>query len=395
MFAQLWRAHGIGNAIHVRHTCGRRAIVGKECTILCAAGIGCGDRFRGMFLLNYEKVIAMKMRAAVRISLILLATTVALAVVAAGADYKVVKTWKLGGEGGWDYLTADSDGHRLFIARATRVMVIDTESTKQVGEIPETAGVHGVALASEIGRGFTSNGREDTVSVFDLKSLAVEKKIKVGSGPDAILYDPFSKRVFTFNGKGHDTTAVDASKGEVVGKIELGGKPEFAATDEKGTVFVNIEDTSEMVAFDPQKLTVKSRWKLTDCLEPTGLAIDRKNRRLFAGCGGNKKMTVVDADSGKVVASPPIGEGCDATAFDADRSLAFASAGDGTITVIREDGGDKFSVAQTVTTQKGARTMALNAKTHQLFTVTANVGPRPERKVEPDSFVVLVVEAAH
>jgi YVTN family beta-propeller protein len=336
----------------------------------------------------------MQMQTGVRLSLILLATTAALATVAAGADYKVVKTWKLGGDGGWDYLTADSDGHRLFIARATRVMVIDTESGKQVGEIPDTAGVHGVALDYEIGRGFTSNGREDTVSVFDLKSLAVEKKIKVGSGPDAILYDSFSKRVFTFNSKSHGTTAVDASKGEVVGKIELGGKPEFAATDEKGTVFVDIEDTSELVALDPQRLAVKSRWKLTNCEEPTGLAIDRKNRRLFAGCGGNKRMAVVDADSGKVLASPAIGEGCDATGFDADRGLAFASAGDGTITVLREDGKDKFSVAQTVTTQKAARTMTLDAKTHQLFTVTANVGPRPDRKVEPDSFVVLVVEAA-
>ena len=340
----------------------------------------------------------MNMRTGPRLSLIFLATiflatTMALAAAAAGADYKVVKTWKLGGDGGWDYLTADSDGHRLFIARSTRVMVVDTESGKQVGEIPETAGVHGIALDYELGRGFTSNGREDTVSVFDLKSLAVEKKIKVGSGPDAILYDPFSKRVFTFNGKGHDMTAIDASKGEAVGKLDLGGKPEFAATDEKGTVFVNIEDTSELVAFDPQKLTVKSRWKLTDCEEPTGLAIDRKNRRLFAGCGGNKKMAVVDADSGKVLASPAIGEGCDATGFDADLGLAFASAGDGTITVIRDDGGDKFSVAQTVTTQKSARTMAVNTKTHQLFTVAANVGPRPERKVEPDSFLVLVVAA--
>jgi len=357
--------------------------------------IGCGDRPAGIFPLSYDKVIGMKVRTGVRLSLILLAIMVALPAVAAGADYKVVKTWKLGGDGGWDYLTADSDGHRLFIARATRVMVIDTESGKQVGEIPDTTGVHGVALDSEIGRGFTSNGREDTVSVFDLKSLVVEKKIKVGSGPDAILYDPFSKRVFTFNGKGHDMTAVDAARGEVVGKIELGGKPEFAATDEKGTVFVNIEDTSELVAFDPQKLTVKSRWKLADCEEPTGLAIDRKNRRLFAGCGGNKRMVVVDADSGKVVASPAIGEGCDATAFDADRGLAFAAAGDGTITVIREDSRDKFSVAQTVTTQKSARTMTVDTKTHQLFTVAANVGPRPERKVEPDSFVVLVVEAAH
>jgi YVTN family beta-propeller protein len=325
--------------------------------------------------------------------LISLASVVLLAT-AATSDYKVVKTWTLGGEGGWDYLIADSDGHRLFIARSTRVMVVDAESGKQVGEIPETPGVHGIALDYESGRGFTSNGREDTVTVFDLKTLAVEKKIKVGSGPDAILYDPFSKRVFTFNGKGHDrtATAVDGSTDEIVGKIELGGKPEFAVTDEKGTVFVNIEDTSELVALDPQKLTVKSRWKLTDCEEPTGLSIDRKNRRLFAGCG-NKKMAVVDADSGKVVASPAIGEGCDATAFDADRGLAFASAGDGTMTVIKAEVGDKFSVAQTVTTRKSARTMALDSKTHRLFTVAATVGPPPGRKVEPDSFVVLVLEA--
>jgi len=334
----------------------------------------------------------MNMRKAVWVFLVFLAT----AALAAGADYKVVATWKLGGDGGWDYLTADSDGHRLFIARATRVMVIDTTSGKQVGEIPDTPGVHGVALDVEIGRGFTSNGREDTVSVFNLKSLAVEKKIKVGSGPDAILYEPFSKRVFTFNGKGHDTTAIDASKGEVAGKLDLGGKPEFMASDEKGTVFVNIEDTSEIVAFDPQKLTVKSRWKLEGCEEPTGLAIDRKNRRLFAGCGGNKKLAIVNADSGKTVATPAIGEGCDATAFDAGWGLAFASAGDGTITVIKEDGPDKFSVVQTVMTQKAARTMALDEKTHHLFTVTANVsGTRENRKIEPDSFVVLVVEQAH
>lgn len=314
---------------------------------------------------------------------------------AAGADYKVVKTWKLGGDGGWDYLTADSDGHRLFISRGTRVMVVDTTSGKQIGEIPDTQGVHGIALAPDLGRGFTSNGREDTVTVFDLKSLAVEKKVKVGSGPDAILYDPFSKRVFTFNGSGHDTTAIDASKGEVAGKLDLGGKPEFAATDEKGTIFVNIEDKSELVAFDAQKLTEKARWKLTDCEEPTGLSIDRKNRRLFAGCGGNKKMAIIDADSGKMLATPAIGEGCDATAFDADWGLAFASAGDGTITIIREDAPGKFSVAQTVTTQKGARTMALDAKTHQLFTVTANVtGTRENRKIEPDSFVLIVAEGS-
>ena len=331
------------------------------------------------------------------LSVIALGVIAAATTNAAGADYKVVKTWKLGGDGGWDYLTVDSDAHRLFIARATRVMVVDTTTGKQIGEIPDTPGVHGIALAPEFGRGFTSNGREDTVSVFDLKSLAVEKKIKVGSGPDAILYDPFSKRVFTFNGKGNEmsATAVDASKGEVVGKLELGGKPEFAATDERGTVFVNIEDKSEIVAFDPVKLSEKSRWKLVGCEEPTGLAIDRKNRRLFAGCGGNKKMAIVDADNGKVLATPAIGEGCDATAFDPDWGLAFASAGEGTITVIREESPDKFSIAQTVPTQKAARTMALDPKTHQLFTVTANVsGSRENRKIEPDSFVVLELESA-
>jgi len=335
------------------------------------------------------------MQKAARISLLLLAT-VALAAGAAGSDYKVVKTWKLGGDGGWDYLTADGDGHRLFIARATRVMVVDTASGKLLAEIPDTPGVHGIALDYDIGRGFISAGHEDTVTVFDLKSLKVEKKIKVGSGPDAILYDPFSKRVFTFNGRGHDTTAVDASKGDVAGMLELGGKPEFAATDEKGTIFVNIEDKSELVAFDPVKLVVKSRWKLTECEEPSGLAIDRKTRRLFAGCGGNKKMAIVDADSGKIIAIPAIGDGCDAAAFDADRGLAFASAGDGTITVIHEDSPDKFTVAQTVSTQKGARTMAVDPKTHQLFTVTATItgATRETRKVEPDSFVVLVVEAS-
>jgi DNA-binding beta-propeller fold protein YncE len=311
------------------------------------------------------------------------------AIAQAGPGYKVVKTWKLGGDGGWDYLTVDSDGRRVFIARATRVMVVDADSGKSLGEIPDTPGVHGVALAPEFGRGFISDGGEDMVTIFDLKTLKPLNKVKVGTRPDAIIYDPFTKRVFTFNARSKDTTALDASKGEVAGTLALGGKPEFAASDEKGTMFVNIEDTSELVAFDPQKLVVKSRWKLAGCEEPTGLAIDRKNRRLFAGCGGNKKMAIVDADSGKVIAMPDIGDGCDATAFDPDQKLAFASAGDGTVTVIREDSPDKFSVAETVKTQERARTMALDPKTHNLFTVTAKV--LPERKVEPDTFVVLVV----
>jgi len=225
------------------------------------------------------------------------------------------------------------------------------------------------------------------VSVFDLKSLKTLKKIKVGTVPDAIIYDPFTKRVFTFNARSHDTSAIDASKGEVAGTLELGGKPEYAVSDGKGTMFVNIEDKSELVAFDPQKLAVKSRWKLTGCEEPTGLSLDAKNRRLFAGCS-NKVMAIVDADSGKVVATPAIGDGCDGTAFDPDLGNALATAHDGTLTVIHEDGPNAFTQAQTVTTQQGARTLTLDRETHKVYTVTAKT--LPERKVVPDTFVVLV-----
>ena len=318
----------------------------------------------------------------------LLAALSLVATAQAGPGYKVIKTWKLGGEGGWDYLNVDSDGHRLFIARSTRVMVVDTESGKLLGEVPDTPGVHGTALVPELGRGFISAGGEDTVVIFDFKTLKVLNKVKVGTRPDAIIYDPFTKRVFTFNARSHDTTALDASKGEVAGTLALGGKPEYAVSDGKGTMWVNIEDTSELVQFDPQKLAVKARWKLTGCEEPSGLAFDAKNRRLFAGCG-NKVMTVVDADSGKVLATPAIGNGCDGTVFDPERGNAFATAHDGTLTVVHEDTPDKFSVAQTVTTQPSARTVTLDPKTHLVYTVAAKV--LPERKVEPDSFVVIVV----
>ena len=242
--------------------------------------------------------------------------------------YHLIKTYKLGGDGGWDYLTFDRASNRLYISRSTHVIVIDADSGETVGDIPDTPGVHGIALAPEFGRGFVSNGREGTVSVFDLASLKVLSKIKVGENPDAILYDPASKRVFTFNGRSHDATAIDAAKGTVVGTIKLDGKPEFAVSDEKGEIFVNIEDKSELFAIDPDKLEVKSRWPLAPCEEPTGLAIDRKHRRLFSGCS-NKLMAIVDADSGKLISTLPIGEGVDATAFDPETGLAFASCGAG------------------------------------------------------------------
>lgn len=329
----------------------------------------------------------------------LLTLVAATAIAASAPGYHLVDTWKLGGEGGWDYLKVDSDAHRLYIARATRVLVIDTESGKPVGEISDTPGVHGVALVPEIGKGFSSNGREDMVSVFDLQTLKTLNKIKVGNRPDAIWYDAASKRVFTFNAGSQDATAIDAEKGAVVGAVPLGGKPEFAASDGKGTVYVNIEDKNQLVAFDASQLSVKQRWPLPGCDEPSGLAIDKKNRKLFVGCG-NKVMPVVDADSGKILATLPIGDGVDATAFDDETGLAFASCGEGLLTVVREESPDKFSVVETVKTQRGARTMALDSKTHKVYTVTAQFGPapapttaqpHPRPSILPDSFVVLVL----
>jgi len=318
---------------------------------------------------------------------------------AADPGYHLIKTYKLGGEGGWDYLNLDSSSRRLYISRATHVIVIDADSGKPVGDIPDTPGVHGIALAPELGRGFISNGREGTVTIFDIESLKLITKIKVGDNPDAILYDPATKRVFTFNGKSHDSTAIDAAKGTVLGTIKLEGKPEFAVSDGKGEIFVNIEDKSQLDAIDPNKLEVKSRWPLAPCEEPSGLAMDRKNRRLFAGCD-NKMMAVVDADTGKVLATPAIGDGVDATAFDEGTSLAFASCGEGVLTVVREESPAKFSVAENVKTQEGARTLALDDKTHEVFVVTAKFGPppaptsenpHPRHSILPDSFVVLVV----
>jgi len=318
---------------------------------------------------------------------------------AAGPGYKVVNTYKVDGEGGWDYLTADAVRRRLYISRAAHVIVLDLDSGTNVGDIADTPGVHGIALAPELGRGFTSNGREGTVSIFDLKTLATSGKVKVGENPDAILYDPATKRIFTFNGRSQDATAVDAQKGTVLGTIKLDGKPEFAASDGKGKIFVNIEEKSELVAIDPGKLEVKSKWPLAPCESPTGLSMDRRNRRLFVGCD-NKMMAVVDADSGKVLATPAIAEGVDATAFDEETGLAFASCGEGVLSVVREDSPDKFSVAENVPTQAGARTMALDSKTHNVYVVTAKFGPppaatadnpHPRRSIVPDTFVVLVL----
>jgi DNA-binding beta-propeller fold protein YncE len=277
-------------------------------------------------------------------------------------------------------------------------VVLDVDSEKVVGEIPDTTGVHGIALAPEIGDGYTSNGQAGTVSIFDLKTLQVVGHAPTGKNPDAIVYDPFSKRVFTMNGFSKDSTAIDGVSGNVLATIPLGGKPEFAAADGAGHVYVNLEDKSQIQQIDSKTLVVTATWPLAPCEGPSGLAIDRAHRRLFAGCH-NKLMAVVDADSGKVVATAPIGVGVDANQFDPGTGFAFSSNGGGTLSVIHEDSPDKFTPVEEVPTQMGARTMALDPKTHQVFLVTAQFTPPPAPTAEnphprggmvPDSFVVLV-----
>ena len=306
----------------------------------------------------------------------LLLLGVGLAAAKGPSGYHVVKKSVLGGEGGWDYLTVDSKARRVYISRGTHVMVVDADSGALVGDIPNTNGVHGIAIVSDMGKGFTSNGRDNSVTIFDLKTLHALGSVSVGKNPDAIIYDPASKRVFTFNGASHDTTAIDAKTGTVVGTIALGGKPEFAVSDEKGHVFVNIEDKSEIIQFDPNKLAIENHWSIAPGEEASGLAMDRKHRRLFAVCS-NKLMVVLNADSGKVVTTLPIGAGTDAAGFDPETGFAFSSNGEGTLTVVHEDAPDKFSVVENVPTQVRARTMTLDPRTHQVYTVTAEFGPAP------------------
>ncbi len=313
---------------------------------------------------------------------------------AANLGYHVINRFQLGGEGGWDYLTVDGVARRLYISRSSHVMVIDIETGKLVGDIPDTPGVHGIALAPELNRGFISNGRADTASIFDLTTLKVIGQVKTGANPDAILYDPFSKLIFTFNGRSQDATLFNASTGKVVKTLALGGKPEFATADGKGKVYVNIENTNEIAQIDSQKLSVTNLFSLKPGEEPTGMAIDREHHRVFSGCC-NKLMTVLDVESGKVIATVPIGERVDGNGFDDELGLAFSSNGDGTLTVVRESSPGKFEVAETAATKVGARTMAIDPKTHNIYLPTAEFTPTKDPKSRPTivegSFVVLVV----
>lgn len=318
----------------------------------------------------------------------------------AAPNYHATGKISLPGPGGWDYAAADSVNRKLYVSHATLVEVVDLDSGKVVGQIPNTNGVHGIAIADDLGRGFISAGRDNDVVIFDLKTLGTIGTAKTGMNPDGILYEPTTQRVFTFNGRSKDATAIDAKTGNVLGTIALGGKPEFPAADGHGNVFVNIEDKNEVVHLDPKTLAVKAHWSIAPAESPSGLAIDPESHRLFSVCDG-KVLVVLDYDSGKVVARVPIGDGPDAVGFDPGTHLIFSSNGeDGTLTVIKEDSKNKFSVVSNVRTEKGARTLAIDLKTHKVYLPDAEFGPapaatasnqHPRPAILPGTFKLLVV----
>ena len=318
-----------------------------------------------------------------------------------GSSYHVARRIAAGGEGGWDYLVTDAQNRRLYVTRDSHVMVFDMDRDSLIGDIPNTPGVHGVALARNLSRGFTSNGRDSSLTVFDLKTLQVEKVVRItGRNPDAIAFDPATNRVFALNGASHDASVVDANTLEQVGSIDLGGKPETGQPDGKGMLYVNIEDKSEVVAVDTKTMQVKARYPLAPCEEPTGMALDAVRGRLIVGCG-NKLMAVMDVRTGKIITTIPVGEGVDASGFDPATQLAFTSNGEGTLSVIRENADGTFTSVATIPTQRGARTMTLDEKTHRIYLSTASFGPapaptadrpRPRPPMIPGSFTVLVVE---
>jgi YVTN family beta-propeller protein len=289
------------------------------------------------------------------------------------AGYHIIKKIPIPGEGSWDYLTVDEAARRLYVSHGTQVEVLDVDSGAIVGKIANTPGVHGIAIAPDLGRGFVSNGQSSTVTIFDLKTLKTIAEVPTGKKPDAIIYDPATSRVFAFNGGSNSATAIQAADGKVAGTVDLGGGPEFAAADGSGYVYDNLEDESLVLKINSRSLKVEQRWPTAPCASPSSMAMDRPNRRLFIGCR-SKAMAVMNADTGQVITTLPIGDHVDATAFDPDSRLIFNSNGEGTITVIQQDSPDKYSVVENVKTLPRAKTMALDPKTHQLFLSTAEAG---------------------
>jgi DNA-binding beta-propeller fold protein YncE len=291
----------------------------------------------------------------------------------ASDSYQLIKKIPIPGEGGWDYLTVDEGARRLYVSHGTQVEVLDVDSGEIVGKVPNTPGVHGIAIAPDLGRGFVSDGQSSKVTVFDLKTLKTLQEVPTGKKPDGIIFDPATSRVFAFNGGSNSATVIEAKDGKVAGTVDLGGGPEFATSDGNGYVYDNLEDESTVVKINSRTLKVEQRWPTAPCASPSSMAIDRANKRLFIGCR-SKVMAVMDSDTGKVITTLPIGDHVDASAFDADLKLVFNSNGEGTVTVIRQGGPDTYSVVDNVKTLPRAKTMALDAKTHRLFLSTAQAG---------------------
>jgi YVTN family beta-propeller protein len=307
----------------------------------------------------------------------LLIFALSLSLLAASAQtaggYHVLKKIAIPGEGSWDYLTVDESARRLYVSHGTQVEVLDVDSGAIVGKIANTPGVHGIAIAPDLERGFVSNGQSSTVTIFDLKTLKTIADVPTGKKPDAIIYDPATSRVFAFNGGSNSATAFQAADGKVAGTVDLGGGPEFAVADGSGYVYDNLEDESLVLKINSRSLKVEQRWPTSPCASPSSMAMDRPSRLLFVGCR-SKVMAVMNADTGQVITTLPIGDHVDATAFDPDSRLIFNSNGEGTITVIHQDSPDKYSVVENVKTLPRAKTMALDPKTHQLFLSTAEAG---------------------
>jgi YVTN family beta-propeller protein len=314
------------------------------------------------------------------------------------ASYRVADRFPIGGDGKWDYLSIDSSSQRLYLSRGTHVVIVDTQTGHIAGDIPDTPGVHGIALAPQLGRGYISMGKSDRVKVFDLKTLAVIATIQVGEKPDAILYEPQTRQVLVFNGHSSNASVIDAVADKVIATIALGGTPEFARADGAGNVYVNIENTNELAALDVKLQKVTGRWPLPGCEGPTGLALDSVHHRSFSACA-NSTMSILDLKTGRSVATVPIGAGVDGAEFDADSQSAFTANGEGTLTVVHEEDPEHFKVAQTLSTALGARTIALDGNRHKLYLPTAvfesatTEAGEPKGPVAPGSFFVLVVDA--
>jgi DNA-binding beta-propeller fold protein YncE len=291
----------------------------------------------------------------------------------AETDYHLLKKIPVPGAGSWDYLSMDEGARRLYVSHGTQVEVLDVDSGAIVGQVSGTLGVHGVAIAPDLGQGFTSNGQTSNVTIFDLKTLKQIAVVKTGKKPDAIIYDSATHRVFAFNGDSKSATVIEANGGKIAGTIDLGGGPEFAAADGKGHVFVNLEDQNSVLEIDSRDLKILNKWPLAPCEAPSSMAIDRQYSRLFIGCR-SRVMAVVNADTGQIITTLAIGDHVDATVFDKETRMVFNSNGEGTITAVHQDSPDKYTLAGTIKTLPRAKTMALDSKTHTLFLSTAEAG---------------------